>query len=232
MYYNNFGFEMSIALLIVAMVITLSYVILPRSTKTQEFFKKHKILHPNSISYWRIIGGIPLTILYIYGVETGNHLLTFLVIEFFVFLAISDLLDGCVARNCELITEKGKSLDALADKWFDLPPLLLLTYIEGPVYFSLAITILVFDILGTYLRGKYSSAAAGLAGKIKTTLKFIGIYLLTLDERYPEMYEGLGLDYFVPTILVSATIFAGISMAMKTKWFNDNLEQYIRKLGS
>jgi len=228
--YNTLLIEIGLALIIMISVLILSYIILPKNTKVQKFFKRNKILHPNSISYWRIFGGIPLTILYYYSVSTQNQVLILITIELLVFLAISDLLDGCVARNCNLITEKGKSLDALADKWFDLPLLLLLTFLVGPISFILAILITIFDIIGQTIRGKYSSAAAGIAGKAKTSLKFITIYFLSLYDRYPDLYHKLNLDYFVPSLLISATILAGISMAMKTKWFNDNLEEKIKKL--
>ena len=226
----NLSDELIYMAITVSFILILSYGILPKNRKTQGVFRKYKILHPNSISIARLIAGTPLVFLFHYGIEINNHLYSNLAMQLYVFFAITDALDGAVAKFCDLMTIVGQKLDALADKFFDSPFLLYFSYSEGPIFFIAAIAIITFNIIGQWIRGRYSSNAAGLAGKIKTTITFILIYFMSLHKRFPDIYYDWSLNYFVPMLLLAATILAGVSMSMKTKWFNDNIEEYIKRV--
>lgn len=228
----NFLLEISVGTIIVFLVLYLCYIVIPGSKKVREFiikYKKH--LSPDCISNWRMYLGFPVIGLYFIGFYTENILIIHISIWLFVFLAATDALDGIVARYCNMTTSKGAILDAKADKWFDLPTLFAFSLfpVFSPSYLIIVIFIATFDIIGQYMRGKNSPPEAGIIGKAKTTIKFIVIYLMTLAERYTEIYNLLNLETIIPILLVIAAILAGISMGIKTKWYNEYLRKYLKE---
>lgn len=176
-------------------------------------------------------GGTPTILVFLYGVYIGSDLIVYLSIWVYVFLAITDVLDGVVARAYGLSSPQGARLDAGADKWFDLPTLFFLSAIPTPepIYLIIAIGIAVPDIIGQSIRGRSSPPEAGIVGKTKTTVKFIVIYLMSLTHRYPEIYEILKLEIVIVALLLSALILAWMSMGMKTKWYNEYARKYIKE---
>lgn len=228
----NFWLETGVSMTIVVLVLYLCFMVIPRSQKVRDFFyKNRKYLSPNCISNWRKYLGTPVIGFFIFGMFTQNNVITYIAIWVFVFLAITDLLDGVVARACDLATENGARLDAEADKWFDLPALFALSLfpVVEPVYLLIVIPITIFDIIGQKIRGKNSPPEAGIVGKIKTTVKFIVIYLMSFTERYPEIYDILKLEIVILVSLILALILAGLSMGMKTKWYRKHARKYLEE---
>jgi len=228
----NFWLETGVSITIVALVLYLCFMVIPRSQKVRDFFyKNRKYLSPDCISNWRKYLGAPVIGFFVFGMFIENNVITYIAIWMFVFLAITDLLDGVVARACDLATEKGARLDAEADKWFDLSALFALSLfpVFKPIYLIIVIPIAIFDIIGQKIRGKNSPPEAGIIGKIKTTVKFIVIYLMTFTERYTEIYDILKLDIIILILLFLALILAGLSMGMKTKWYRDYIRKYLEE---
>ena len=228
----NIYLEIVVSLQIVVLMLYFCYGVIPKNQAVQDFFyTNRKLLSPNMISSWRMYLGIPVIVVYLYAMEQQNYLLVYGVIWMYVFLALTDLLDGIVARNCNLVTSDGASLDAKADKWFDLPALFVLCFypVFEPIYFVLFIGIAGFDIVGQTLRGKHSPPEAGIFGKTKTTLKFSVIYLMTFSERFSDIYNTLKLEIVILILLFLILIFAGLSMASKTLWYNEYLRRYLKE---
>ncbi len=98
----------------------------------------------------------------------------------FVFLAgaVTDYLDGSIARKQNLITDFGRFLDPLADKLLVLSALILLS-VRGLVPAWLVILVLsremAVDGLRMILSGHGTVVAAGMAGKIKTASQMVYI---------------------------------------------------------
>jgi phosphatidylglycerophosphate synthase len=227
----NFYLEISISLLIIGIILIFCYRIIPRNPTVIEFFiDNKKYLSPNCISNWRKYLGIPTVIFYIYGMYTQNSMIVYSTIWLFMFLAISDLLDGVVARNCNMATPEGAKLDAEADKWFDLPALFAFSFfpVFEPIYLIPVSFIAIFDIIGQFIRGRNSPPEAGIVGKAKTTIKFIVIYMMSFTGRYPKIYETLKLEIVILVLIFLALLLAGLSMGMKTKWYNDYIRKYIQ----
>lgn len=228
----NFWLEISVSLVIIILMLYFCYRIMPKSEFVTDFFIYYqKYLSPNCISNWRKYLGIPTVVLFMFGIYDNNNLVVYSAVWLFVFLAISDLLDGVVARNCDLATEEGAKLDAEADKWFDLPALFAFSIFPfiNPIYLISVISIATFDIIGQFIRGKNSPPEAGIIGKAKTTIKFITIYMMSLHGRYDEIYNNLQLDIVIIIMLFLATLLASLSMGMKTKWYNDYIRKYIQE---
>ena len=67
---------------------------------------------PNSITFARLI----LTGVFVLGVSLGSRLGLVVALLAFILAAISDWLDGYLARRMNLVTSLGKLMDPLADK--------------------------------------------------------------------------------------------------------------------
>lgn len=226
----NFWLEISVSLVIVTLVLNLCYRVIPNSEEVRGFFiRNQKFLSPNCISNWRKYGGILLIISFIIAVKTQTIWAVYSIIWLFVLLAITDLLDGIVARFCNLETKEGAILDAEADKWFDLPVLFAFCFFPAfePVYLIIVTPLAIFDFWGQKIRGKNSPPEASIVGKTKTTIKFIVIYLMSLNGRYPEIYDILKLETIILVLLIFALVFAGLSMSMKTKWYRESVRVYL-----
>lgn len=168
------------------------------------------LLSGNGICMWRVYLSIPLAILTIlfYKVEGKSSIL----LLFYVFLFVTDALDGAVARSLNNVTLIGKSLDPFADKFLDLIILAIVCLFANNNFFVFtAVFISIIDIAGQFMRAKTSNPAANRVGKIKTVLKVITIYIVSLNRF------DINLDYIGGTLLVISAIFTFASFYLKVK---------------
>ena len=103
----------------------------------------------------------------------------------FVLAAVTDRLDGWLARRNDQITDLGKLLDPIADKLLMGTALVLLSVL-GDLWWWVTIVILVRELGITAMRFfllRYVVLPASRGGKLKTVLQSvaIGLYLLPLD---------------------------------------------------
>jgi CDP-diacylglycerol--glycerol-3-phosphate 3-phosphatidyltransferase len=101
--------------------------------------------------------------------------------------AITDLLDGWLARRMNVVSVLGKFLDPLADKLLVMASLVWMVPM-GRIPEWAVVLLLAREISVTGLRGIASSEgvviAAGEGGKSKTALQMIGILALILGYPY------------------------------------------------
>ena len=115
---------------------------------------------------------------------------------FIVYLAaaITDLLDGYIARKYALTSDAGKFLDPIADKLFVILPLIWFTY-TGAVQPWLTMVIVARELIisGFRLVGAAQGVvlAAGIMGKAKTVSQIILLGTLTLGWRVPSLVMGI-----------------------------------------
>ena len=158
-------------------------------------------LVPNLITYCRILA-IPLFLFLLLSCHPVFAAVVFLVI------ALSDAVDGFVARRLGQITDLGKFLDPIADKILALSALVALVEMRSigslPV-----ILIIIRDLLVSAVRlraakeGRVISASPW--GKIKTVMQMAAILMLILDLPYAAAMLWLavlltllsGVDYVV-----------------------------------
>lgn len=122
----------------------------------------------------------------------------------FVVAAVTDLLDGYVARKTGQITKLGRLLDPIADKLLVLSALILLVQVDR-VSALVAILIIAREVAVTGLRAIAASEglimSAEITGKYKMALQVIAIVLLVLEGTVVESIGNLHLAGIVTLYL-------------------------------
>lgn len=208
---------MSNVLIIAAVIATiftverLGITALTTHPASRAWISRHKLLHPNTISIVRIpMGGLSIMI-WIWGWEN-------LSIVWFAFWMITDLTDGTIARNCNLVTERGKWLDPLSDKALYFPALLFFA-VKGPLPLAWVLLVIGVDTLGQAARLFIKKKAANHFGKAKTALITILLALTAFSQIAETNFlppEFLGL------MTVSCAILAFLSFyckAIPDNWY-------------
>ncbi len=112
---------------------------------------------------------------------------------FFAGTAITDFLDGYLARKRGLVSVLGKFLDPLADKLIVMASLVWMVPM-GRIAPWVVVLLLARDISITALRSIAASEgvviAAGEGGKAKTALQMVGILMLMIGYPY-RMHFGV-----------------------------------------
>jgi cardiolipin synthase len=135
---------------------------------------------------WTRIVAIPLIIGVYYlqslTVETQNLIATVM----FVLFAITDWLDGFLARKLNQTSAFGAFLDPVADKFLVCAALLILVHMNR-VHVLVALIIIGREIAISSLRewmaqiGASKSVAVHMVGKLKTTVQMLAIPFLLYD---------------------------------------------------
>src|SRR5574338_1093778 len=122
----------------------------------------------------------------------------------FVVAAVTDLLDGYVARKTGQITKLGRLLDPIADKLLVLSALILLVQVDR-VSALVAILIIAREVAVTGIRAIAASEglimSAEVTGKYKMALQVIAIVLLILEGTVVEVIGNLHLAGIVKLYL-------------------------------
>ena len=130
----------------------------------------------------------------------------------FVLTAVTDKLDGYIARKHNMVTNLGKLLDPLADKLLITVALIMLVLLQMlPSW--VALIIIGREIVITAIRSVASSKGIALAadkyGKIKMVLQVVAITAIMLNN-YPFAYiTQFPIDQCLMLIAVVLTIFSG-----------------------
>ncbi|GAA3960086.1 CDP-diacylglycerol--glycerol-3-phosphate 3-phosphatidyltransferase [Gordonia caeni] len=161
----------------------------------------------NGLTVFRILL-VPVFVVVLFvadGAEPAWRIAAFVI---FAVAAITDQLDGRIARSWGLVTDFGKLADPIADKALIGAALLSLS-ILGVVPWWITVVILVREIGITVLRFavmRRGVIAASQGGKLKTLLQSIGIGLLVLP------LEGVAFDVamWILYAAVAVTVLTGL----------------------
>ena len=149
--------------------------------------KKTVLNVPNTLSLIRVllVPVFVLTMLLMRDIEIWGLVVPSLV---FVVTAFTDMLDGKIARKYNLVTDFGKFIDPLADKFMILgSQIAILAYLflkgentEAMVFMVLVLVILLRELGVTSLRlvvagNKGIVVAASMFGKIKTVSQMVAL---------------------------------------------------------
>jgi cardiolipin synthase len=139
---------------------------------------------PTLLTWTRIVA-IPLLIGVFYlGLEHGTQNLVATVM--FIVFALTDWLDGYLARKLNQTSSFGAFLDPVADKFLVCASLLVLVHLKRADVF-VALIIIGREIAISALRewmaqiGASKSVAVHMLGKVKTTVQMVAIPFLLFD---------------------------------------------------
>ena len=141
--------------------------------------------------------------------------------------AITDLLDGKIARKYNLVTDFGKFIDPLADKFMVLGSMFAILarmFLDGEktlglVFVWVVLLILLRELGVTSIRlvvaGKEGIVvAASMLGKIKTVTQMVGTILIILEPAFDPFLGSLAcyhpIAYFSMAIMAFTTVFSGL----------------------
>lgn len=142
----------------------------------------------------------------------------FLAALVFSIASITDMLDGRIARKYGLITDFGRFLDPLADKFMVIGTMLCVLYKFEAIrtYFFWAVLLVVFrELMVTGLRLIVVSSngqviAANKLGKIKTVTQIICVLCVLLEPVIEQVllmiFDSYALEGVYPLSLVTTAV--------------------------
>ncbi len=196
---------------------------------------------PNKLTIIRILL-VPIMILIpVFGIQgelCGIPLKWIIVDVIFILAAITDKLDGHIARSRNQVTTFGKFLDPIADKIIVLAAMIMLVE-DGRLYAWIPIIVLFrefivsgYRLIAVENQGKV--IAASVWGKLKTVTQMLALIIALVDiNPYWSCFKGelTGVAFgvnLVSTILMTisiiATIFSGFDYIKNGKdLFKENM---------
>ena len=155
---------------------------------------------------------IPLYVLFLMVEISHYHYWIALII--FIITAVTDALDGKIARKQNMVTDFGKFADPIADKLLVLSAMICFVQMQlMPGWICIIITAREIIISGLRLicAGKGTVIAASWMGKIKTVTQMVFIILTTLQFSY---YFGEQLPVLSQIIEILRIAFMYIALVM------------------
>ena len=183
---------------------------------------------PNKLSVIRMIL-VPIFVIimmvvpYPYGEIIG--------VALFIIAALTDMFDGKIARKYNLITDFGKFIDPLADKFMVIGALLVILYKYAsirPIFIWAVIIVIFRELAVTSIRLVASSSsgvviAANWLGKIKTVTQIICVCCVIIE---PMLYDlGMRLFHINLSWLMAhppLTYISTVTMIVFTLWSGIN----------
>ncbi len=163
---------------------------------------------PNQLTLLRIIL-IPVFVLVFYLPVEWNNLVACII---FVLAAITDVLDGYLARKLNQTSSLGAFLDPVADKLMVAAALVLLVQQNPDLYLALAAAVIIGrEITVSALRewmaeiGARSKVAVSVLGKIKTIAQMVALGFLIFENSVfglPVYQIGLVLLYIAAFLTI------------------------------
>ena len=175
---------------------------------------------PNKLTILRVIM-IPFFVFFLLS-GVGGSASKWIALVIFAAASITDTLDGYIARRDNLITDFGKFLDPLADKFMIFGALLsilvmspnysgIFVWVTAIIMFrELAVTSLRLVVVGS--SGKV--IAANMSGKIKTVSQIAGVIFMIIEPvtlNLLAFWPDDLLSYISMAIMTFTTLWSGLS---------------------
>ena len=194
---------------------------------------------PNKLTLGRIIV-IPFFVFFlVYDVFDSPNLSRVISASLFILASVTDFLDGYIARSRNLITDFGKFMDPLADKFLILGAMFaicfsdyIFSYEEGFVFllsvdmikhlfFWTAIVVVFRELAVTSMRLVVANTegvviAASYLGKIKTVTQIVATSAVMLEPVIFPFFHGW-LTVLSTFAMLIFTILSGVNYIM-TYW--------------
>lgn len=189
---------------------------------------------PNKITMGRIFLSILIIIIMLFPFyELGINETKFLVMGkvtvslkyiicgiLFIIAALTDYLDGNIARKHNLVTDFGKAMDAIADKIL-VNGVLIIMACNGMLPVIVPVIIVLRDTFVDSIKMVAGSkngkaVAASKAGKIKTACMLTGLSLMFFSNLPFELF-GFSVGYYLVIIACVFSIYSGIEYFLNNK---------------
>lgn len=190
---------------------------------------------PNKLSILRVIM-VPVFVA-VMAIPWGEYGTWFRIIAAAVFIltALTDMLDGQIARRCNLVTDFGKFIDPLADKFMVFGAMIAILYKLSVleeyrflcfVFLWAALIVIFRELAITSMRMIVSNkagivVAAAWLGKVKTVTQIICILTVLLEPVVAPKGTIFGDYHLASYITIIAmtvmTLWSGIDY-MKAYW--------------
>lgn len=189
---------------------SIMYLFLPAECHLEEEsmfiknWKKEIFTIPNLLSLFRLV----LIPVYVYIYLNATEKYQFITAGTIMAVScLTDIIDGKIARHFDMITQVGKVLDPLADKFTQLALILCLSA-KYPILYPVLVLFLVkefFQLIVAVVHFRKGKVLPGalMAGKVCTTVLFISLIAMVL---FPDMNEIL-----VDAIVIIDAVFLTIS---------------------
>lgn len=195
----------------------------PPSVILQEFWNL-----PNMLTLARIFV-IPVFVWLLYKADPWSSVLAASV---FTIAAITDVVDGFLARRWNMITVTGKLLDPLADKLIVMAALVMMVRL-GRFPAWIVVVLLSREFIVTGLRQVAASEglviAAGQEGKWKTALQLTGIVAMCIHYTHPVFllvgWYPINFNAIGALLVTSSTAFSVWSAGVYFQAFLNRLGQ-------
>lgn len=175
---------------------------------------------PNLFTFLRILL-IPIFVLVFYLPITNNHIISAVI---FTLAALTDWLDGYLARTLSQTSKLGAFLDPVADKLIVVVALVLLVGEKGLPYLAIPAAIIVGrEILVSALRewmaeiGNRANVAVSWLGKLKTTLQMLAVVFLLIYKPGGELFLFGLLGYILLYVAAILTLWSMV-IYLKAAW--------------
>ncbi len=184
--------------------------------------KKSSMNLPNTLSLIRcaLVPAFVAALIFMRDIEIWGIVVPALI---YIVTGLTDMLDGKIARKYNLVTDFGKFIDPLADKFMvisSMITILVWMLLRGDttvalVFVWVVLLILLRELGVTSLRlvvaGKSGIVvAASMLGKLKTVSQMVGTVVLIVEPLIPFFCDNHILSYVFMGIMAFTTVFSGI----------------------
>ena len=195
--------------------------------------KKKGMNLPNKLTVLRVCLVPVFIVVMMLPASVLNPLISGLIgVAIFIAASFTDMLDGKIARKYGLVTDFGKLMDPLADKFMVIGALAGIVYRANTnalrLFFTLVLLVVIFrELAVTSLRLVASTSAgavvaANMLGKIKTVMQIIFISTVFIE---PALYaipalgkilpvwwvQNVPLSYLTGGLTLLFTVWSGIN---------------------
>lgn len=177
---------------------------------------------PNTLSLIRVfmVPAFVATLIFMRDIPVWGIIIPLII---YALTALTDMLDGQIARRCNLVTDFGKFIDPLADKFMVLSSMIAMLVwmifrnevVMSIIFVWVVLIILLRELGVTSLRlvvaGKSGIVvAASWLGKIKTVSQMVGTVIILVEPMIPYFCDNHILSYICMGIMAFTTLFSGL----------------------
>jgi CDP-diacylglycerol---glycerol-3-phosphate 3-phosphatidyltransferase len=160
---------------------------------------------PNSITLSRLLG-LPIIV---YCLYSDSLTIQWVGLAVFLVAALTDWLDGYLARKLDLVTDLGKFLDPLVDKLLILIPLLILIDLHLVPAIGVCLILARELTIAGWRVGQAQISGANIWGKLKTVTQIVAIAMIItpLSIANWHLYGLVAFWLAVAFTLISGLIY-------------------------